>query len=226
MKTIWNARNLDLLAALLILFLSSGLGLITFSKIQAVENKQSALISRIDTADTAYRVFNLDKCIGHLSSKVLENSSGLEIVLSAKLNVEATFGKFSPDFRVSFFFNDLGQLGASLASAQIGDWAIKAGSSGINQIRLKFSLIRGQERFDRTISIPGPIVFKRNPDKSLRVEYLHFGSLLSNYSNLVAGFADKLALHLEPADPQAPACPVMQEDFLDISLAQRLLEQG
>ena len=185
-----------------------GVSVVAYSRILAREGPLQALIPTIPQGENSYILSNDKGCVGEFHTSMKFYEGHYEFIAHGFIRIHYQDQVVEPQVELNASFNSIGQLGGSILRVRRDDNELRAGTKDLNPLHVIFYIREGSKEKNRYETlVPGPITLRKNGDGSFRLEYLHFGKVISNYSGLLKDPSlNRFALHPQKVESEKGAC--------------------
>jgi hypothetical protein len=182
MKFFWRG---DIQVAILVLFAAVALSALAYGKIVEEELPDRALLSSFPNGAHRYALLTGSACVGETKTEMKFEDDEYEFTLKGNVRFKLWDRVFASSLDGFANFNSIGQLIGGAITIKNEKLFLRFGSININPVTLRLRAVYEGRPLDYSTQIPGPITLKENRDKTLRMEYLHFGKVMGSYQHLL-----------------------------------------
>lgn len=178
-------RRIDLQIAIVLLLAASAVCAFTYRRIVQEEMPDQAILSSFPGGDHRYALMGEQGCIGEMQTSMRFDEDQYQFKLNGNFRF-LLWGK-PMDSTIDGFasFNSIGQLGGAAFTVRADKLFVRFGAIDLNPITLKLRVVYDGRPAEYQLQVPGPASLKENRDRTYRLEYLHFGKVMSNYSQMI-----------------------------------------
>ncbi|MFN8391740.1 MAG: hypothetical protein U0136_15735 [Bdellovibrionota bacterium] len=214
----------DTFVAALFLLAASIVSISAYRAMNVIERPRGSLLQSLPVGDTQYALFAGSQCLGTLSlafrreqqTTLVSNGEYTFSYQGKQLPVKTFFGAY---------FNVLEQLVACNASVEGEGFRFDAKMINPSPMKIDLQLTMLGKSFARHISLPGPVMLRKNRDDTYRVEYVFAekfnpGTLLPGTLQVPVGPSElaNLAISVTPFDQKPGACEFGSDGAQPMSL--------
>lgn len=161
----------SILVSLLLFFVSAVLMFGSFVEVQKRHNRQLPILASFPFGESYYLVEYKSAPIG--SAKVLTNEldETVDVQAAGKIFISIQEQKHEVSFSLNIHVNSVGQLGASIFKIDFPNLKLAVGTGNVNPIKVSIKAERGDQVYNFSRQVPGPVLGKRVGANTLDMVY-------------------------------------------------------